>query len=87
MKTSSVDAYGWHDGGDGPGTKDGKFIPWLTFNDQAQSVTEDVERIRSSSMVSPEIPIYGYIDDCKTGKLIEIPEATEAGRAARDHLS
>jgi carbonic anhydrase len=32
-------------------------------------------------MVSSEIPIYGYIYDCKTGKLIEVPEATEAGKA------
>ena len=81
LKTSSVDASGWHDGGNGPGTTDGKFIQWLTISDQAQSVTEDVKRIRSSSMVSPEIPIYGYIYDCKTGKLIEVPEATEAGKA------
>ncbi len=81
LKTSNVDASGWHDGGDGPGTTDGKFIQWLTISDQAQSVTEDVQRIRSSSMVSPEIPIYGYIYDCKTGKLIEVPEATEAGKA------
>ena len=81
LKTSSIDASGWHDDSDGPGTTDGKFIQWLTISDQAQSVTEDVTRIRSSSMVSPEIPIYGYIYDCKTGKLIEVPEATEAGKA------
>ena len=81
LKTSSVDTSGWHDSGDGPGTTDGKFIQWLTINDQAQSVTEDVKRIRNSSMVSPEIPIYGYIYDCKTGKLVEVPEATTAGEA------
>ena len=82
LKTSSVDASGWHDSGDGPGTTDGKFIQWLTISDQAQSVTEDVKRIRNSPMVSSGIPIYGYIYNCKTGKLVEVPEATEAGKAS-----
>ncbi len=80
LKTASVDASGWHDSGDGPGSTDGKFIQWLTISDQAQSVTEDVKRIRSNSMVPSEIPIYGYIYDCKTGKLVEVPEATEEGK-------
>jgi len=81
LKTSSVDASGWHDCGDGPGTTDGKFIQWLPISDQAQSVTEDVMRIRNCSMVPSEIPIYGYIYDCSTGKLVEVPEATKAGKA------
>jgi len=81
LKTASVDESGWHDSGKGPGTADGKFIQWLTISDQAQSVTEDVERIRSNSMVPADIPIYGYIYDCKTGRLIEVPEATESGKA------
>lgn len=81
LKTASVDATGWHDGGKGPGTLDGKFIQWLTISDLAQSVVEDVQRIRNNSMVPDDIPIYGYIYDCKTGRLNEVPEATEAGRA------
>ncbi|MCH7927826.1 MAG: carbonic anhydrase [Candidatus Dadabacteria bacterium] len=81
LKTASVDESGWHDSGKGPGTVDGKFIQWLTISDQAQSVTEDVKRIRSNSMVPADIPIYGYIYDCKTGRLIEVPEATESGKA------
>ena len=83
LKTSSVDASGWHDSGDGPGTTEAKFVQWLTISDQAQSVTADVKRIRSSSMVPSEIPIYGYIYDCKTGRLVEVPEATEAGKAGK----
>jgi carbonic anhydrase len=80
LKTASVDASGWHDSGDGPGTTDGKYIQWLTIRDQAQSVTEDVKRIRACSMVPAEIPIYGYIYNCKTGKLEEVAEATAAGK-------
>ena len=65
----------------GGGTTDGKYINWLTISDNAKSVVEDVERIRSNSMVPLDIPIYGYIYDCKTGELVEIPEATAAGKA------
>jgi len=81
LKTASVDASGWHDSGDGPGTTDGKFIEWLTISDQGKSVLSDVQRIRNNSMVPSDIPIYGYIYDCKSGKLVEVREATEAGKA------
>lgn len=60
LKTARIDESGWHDSGEGPGTTDGKFIQWLTISDQAQSVTEDVKRIRSSSMVPSGIPICGF---------------------------
>ena len=33
-----------------------------------------------SSPVPGDIPIYGYIYDVKTGRLEEVPEATEAGK-------
>ena len=82
LKTASVDETGWHDSNAGGGTTDGKFIEWLTITDQAQSVLADVQRIRNNSMVPADIPIYGYVYDCKTGKLVEVPEATEAGKAS-----
>lgn len=81
LETSSVDAVGWHDSNAGGGTTDGKYINWLTISDQEKSVLEDVQRIRSNSMVPREIPIYGYIYDCKTGNLIEVSQATEVGKA------
>ncbi|WP_420841017.1 hypothetical protein [Bathymodiolus platifrons methanotrophic gill symbiont] len=37
-------------------------------------------RIKSHSLVPADIPVYGYIYDVKTGSLIEVPEATEAGK-------
>lgn len=81
LRTASVDASGWHDSGDGPGSTDARFINWLTIADQPQSVLEDVLRIRNSPLVPADIPIYGYIYDCSSGKLIAVPEATEAGKA------
>ena len=82
LETSAVDASGWHDTGKGPGSAEAKYIDWLTISNQEQSVLEDVQRIRNHSLVPSNIPIYGYIYDCKTGKLNEVKQATEAGRAA-----
>jgi len=81
LETATIDASGWHDIGAGPGSTEGHFIDWLTIKDQSVSVTADVQRIRNHPLVPATIPIYGYIYDVKTGKLIEVPEATAAGKA------
>ena len=81
LETAALDAKGFHDVGKGPGSTDGDFIDWLTISDQVKSVTSDVRRIRNHPLVPGSIPIYGYIYDVKTGKLIEVPEAREAGKA------
>ena len=49
--------------------------------DNVKSVIEDVIRIRNHPLVPSDIPIYGYIYDVKSGKLIEVPEAITAGKA------
>ncbi|SJM96190.1 Carbonic anhydrase [Crenothrix polyspora] len=81
LKTASIDAEGWHDSGDGPGSAECNYIDWLTIKNQEASVLEDVTRIRNHALVPGNIPVYGYIYDCKTGRLIEVPAATEAGKA------
>jgi len=81
LKPASVDASGWHDAGGGDGSPEGEHISWLTIPNQEQSVLEDVQRIRSHPLAPRDIPIYGYIYDVKSGKLIEVQAATEAGRA------
>ncbi len=81
LETATVDASGWHDIGKGPGSPEGKYINWLTIADNAASVVEDVERIKAHPLVPGYIPVYGYIYDCKSGRLVEVPEATTAGRA------
>jgi carbonic anhydrase len=81
LKTASVDASGWHDSGEGSGSTEGRNIDWLTINNQENSVLTDVKRIRAHSLVPSDIPIYGYIYDCGTGKLVEVPEVSEAGKA------
>lgn len=80
LKTASVDEKGWHDCCEGNGSAEGKHIAWLTIKDQVQSVTEDVIRIKSHPLVPADIPVYGYIYDVKSGQLIEVPEAKNAGK-------
>jgi carbonic anhydrase len=82
LKTAQVDSSGWHDSGEGPGSTEGAYINWLTIGDQAESVLEDVQRIRQHPLVPRDIPIYGYVYDVKSGRLLEIPAATEAGKAS-----
>lgn len=81
LETASLTANGWKDTGKGPGSHEGDFIEWLPIRDQAQSVVDDVRRIKSHPLVPATIPVYGYIYDVKTGRLNEVPEATAAGKA------
>jgi carbonic anhydrase len=82
LKTATIDDKGWRNVVEEGGSGEGRYINFLTFKDLAGSVTEDVERIRKHPLVSAEIPIYGYIYEVETGKLIEVPEATEAGKVS-----
>ena len=81
LDTARVDANGWHDVGQGPGSTEGEFIDWLTIRDQAQSVVADVRRLRGHPLVAGRIPIHGYVYDVRTGALVEVPEAAKVGAA------
>ena len=72
----------WSNPQHGGGCAAGHFIKWHTIKNQEESVAQDVARIRSHPLVPKNVPIYGYIYDVKTGKLIEVPKATQIGRAA-----
>jgi carbonic anhydrase len=81
LETAVLTPEGFKDVGKGPGSTAAEFVEFLTIKDQAQSVLADVTRIRTSPLVPKSIPIYGYIYDVKSGKLIEVPAATTAGRS------
>ncbi len=80
LETASVDENGWQDHGQGPGSPVGREIDWLTISDRAASVSEDVTRIRAHPLVPGNLPIYGFIYEVESGRLVEVPAATEAGR-------
>src|SRR5574337_1782678 len=44
LKTATIDANGWHDTGQGPGSTEGAFIDWLTIADQTASVCAEIGR-------------------------------------------
>ena len=86
--TSSLDTsthYGtaWKDAGKTPRSRQREFFDWLTITDEAKSVATDVERIRTHPLVPKTIPIYGFLYQVETGKLVEIPEATAIGSATK----
>ena len=60
--------------------KAAKELDWLTFDDPAESLIDDVRTIRNNPMVPGYIPIYGLLFDVKTGRLIEIEDANKAGQ-------
>ncbi|MCH9662293.1 MAG: carbonic anhydrase [Gammaproteobacteria bacterium] len=82
LETASIASGAWKDTGKGPGSSEAQYIDWLTFSDNARSVVEDVTRIKGHPLVPKSIPVYGYIYDCKTGRLNEVAEATRAGLAS-----
>jgi carbonic anhydrase len=75
LETAALTDKGFQDVGQGPGSREGEFIEWLTIRDQQQSVRDDVERIREHPLVPKNIAIYGYVYDVKSGKLLEVPQA------------
>lgn len=81
LETAVLDEQGWRDLGKAPGSTEGEYVDWLTICDQVKSVVADVRRIRFHPLVPQSIPIYGYIYDVRTGRLIEVPEATAVGKA------
>jgi carbonic anhydrase len=81
LETAELSAEGFRDVGKGPGSTEGQFIDWLTIANAKQAVVDDVTRIRRHPLVPKSIPIFGYIYDVKSGKLVEVEPATRAGRA------
>lgn len=81
LETAALGPDGFTDVGTGPGSAEAQYVDWLTISDLNQSVVDDVARIRSHPLVPGSIPIYGYVYDVATGRLVEVPEATAAGAA------
>lgn len=80
LGTAQFDGKKWSNPKHAGGSVAGHFIHWHTFEDNAKSVVEDVQRIRTHPLAPKDVPIYGFIYDVKTGRLNEVPEATAAGK-------
>jgi carbonic anhydrase len=80
LETAELHDHHWRDIGAGPGSIEGRYIKWLSFSDLEASVVADVSRIRAHPLVPRHIPIYGYVYDVRSGRLVEVPGAMSAGR-------
>jgi carbonic anhydrase len=54
-------------------------MEWMTFTDLAQSIVEDVQRIRTHPLVPASVAIYGYIYHIHHGTLEPVAEANRIG--------
>lgn len=75
LETATIDESGWRDTGKGPGSTEGRYIKWHTIANAEQSVVEDVHRIAVHPLVPPSIPVYGFLYDVRSGRLIEVAGA------------
>jgi carbonic anhydrase len=82
LETAALGPDGFRDVGTGPGSPEAAYVDWLTIADQTGSVVDDVRRIRNHPLVPSGIPVYGHVYDVRSGRLVEVPEASEVGRAA-----
>lgn len=79
LETAELTSAGFRDVGNGPGSRAGEYIEWLTIKEQKQAVRDDVERIRNHPLIPKSIPVFGYIYDVRSGKLTEVAGARAAG--------
>ncbi len=82
LETAALGPEGFYDVGTGPGSPEAANIDWLCITDQTGSVADDVQRIRNHPLVPKSIAIYGYVYDVRSGRLVEVPQASSIGRAA-----
>jgi len=82
LETAALTADGFKDVGAGPGSAEGRYVQWLTIADQRGAVVDDVRRIRNHPLVPAGIPIHGFVYDVRSGRLVEVPDATAVGAAA-----
>jgi carbonic anhydrase len=82
LETAELTSNGFRDVGRGPGSEAGEYIEWLTVQDREQAVIDDAERIRNHPLVPKSIPVYGFVYDVRSGKLIEVEGASTIGKAA-----
>jgi carbonic anhydrase len=76
LATASLGAGGkWSNTDKSGGSPLGRYVCWHTIRDQADSVRDDVMRIKSHPLVPRGIPVHGFVYDVKTGKLNKVEPA------------
>ena len=81
LETAAIGEDGWYNPTKEGGSEAAQYINFLPIRDLAKSVVDDVRTVRENPLVPANIPIYGYIYEVETGKIVEVKEATEIGKA------
>lgn len=84
LESASLGENGWFNPIKEGGSAAGQYINFLPIRNLEKSVVDDVRTVRQNPLVPHHIPIYGYIYDVKTGKLVEVKAATVAGAPIED---
>jgi carbonic anhydrase len=83
LETAEFDGKKWRNATKEGGSDYGQYVNFLPFGNLEKSVIDDVRRLRGHPLVPKNIPIYGYYYDVKTGRLVEVKEATKIGKAKK----
>jgi carbonic anhydrase len=70
--TAAFDGTAWTNPQSEGGSPEGWHVAWLTFKDLAQSVRDDVARIRNHPLTPKDVPVWGFIYDVKSGQLLPV---------------
>ena len=82
LETAALTAEGFKDVGKGPGSRAVNLSSGLRFLTSDRRLSTMCSVFAAHPLVPKSIPVYGYIYDVKSGKLIEVEEATAAGAAS-----
>ena len=74
LATARHDGKGWANVTDEGGSDKGASVDWLTIRDLAQSVRDDVERIRRHDLTPRGVPVWGFIYDVRSGRLLPVED-------------
>jgi carbonic anhydrase len=72
LDTATFDGKSWNNPNTEGGSTEGWHTAWLSFKNLAQSVRDDVHRIRAHPLTPNTIPVHGFIYDVKTGRLLPV---------------
>jgi len=60
-------------------------LKFYSFPDLEANVKNQVDKIKSTSFLPKDIPVYGFVYDVRTGKIKEVARATaRTGTASED---
>ncbi len=69
LAAAEFDGQSWRNTRSEGGSAEGWHVAWLAFKDLAQSVRDDVARIRDHPLTPKDVPVHGFIYDVRTGRL------------------